>query len=339
MKTVLVVSDVLLGAQINGVGTWLVNTKKELEGLGYGVTILDARAFSYTMPLPSYPEIRLALTRRKKMIEILRKIDPDHVHIITEGSLGLLARAACKKLGWNYSTAYHTRFPEYVYTRTKISFLQELTYKYIRWFHCGAHTTIVTTDSLKSELEQKGFRNLSVVPLGVDIELFKKNHKSKALAHIKAPVFVYFGRLAVEKNVTDFLRCKLPGVKLVIGDGPARKMLEETYRDDAIFVGYKQGQELVDLLSASSVCICPSRTETFGLTIIEALACELPVAAYDVQGPNDIISNGVDGHLGADLEDAAIKCLSIKRENCRRRAESYSWRRSTQLLASALRAR
>jgi len=336
MKTIVIVSDVLISEQINGVGTWLINTKKELEGKGFKVIILDASFFKHTFPLPGYPEIRLVISSNEKVKNILEKINTDYIHIATEGTLGFLARNVCIKNKWNFTTSYHTRFPEYVFVRTKSLFLQGLTYKYMRWFHSKSSTTVVTTETLKKELGSKKFNNVSVVPLGVDINLFTKNLKAQNISRLQKPVFVYFGRISAEKNVEDFLKCNLIGSKLIIGDGPLRKELEQKYSKNTLFVGYKKGKELVDLLSISDVCVFTSKTDTFGLTIIEALACSIPLAAYNVQGPNNIITNGKDGYLGENLEENAFKCLSIKSENCRETAESYSWESATKKFINIL---
>lgn len=335
-KTIVIVSDVFIGEQVNGVGVWLVNTRKELEKQGFTVCVLDAGPFAYTFPLPGYPEIRLAITRRKKVEAILREMSPDFIHIATEGTLGILARAVCIKNSWAFTTSYHTRFPEYIYARTNMMFLQTLTYSLVRWFHAAGVSTVVTTETLQEELESKDFTHVRVVPLGVDTKLFKKNAHAVNSLGLQKPIFVYLGRIAVEKNVESFLKCKLPGSKLVIGDGPARKDLEKKYKDEVTFVGYKSGQELVDLLSISDVAVFSSKTDTFGLTIIEMLACGLPVAGYDVQGPKNVITNGKDGFLGDNLKENAIRCLSLKPEDCIATARRYSWEQATKQLANTL---
>lgn len=332
MKTIVIVSDVLVGEQVNGVMVWLVNTKKELEKQGFVVKVLDARLFSHTFAVPGYPEIRLVFSNRKKVQNILEAMSPDYIHIATEGTLGYLARAVCKKNDWAFTTSYHTRFPEYIFERSGVKFFKTLVYVYMRWFHNASAHTIVTTKTLRDELKEKKFEHVEVIPLGVDTSLFKRNLNAVMPVGLQKPVFVYFGRIAVEKNVEAFLECELPGSKLVIGDGPMRASLEEKYKNQAMFVGYKIGQDLVDLLSISDVAIFPSKTDTFGLTIIEALACGLPVAAYDVQGPKNVIINGKDGFLGDNLEESAIRCLALRKEDCLVTAKEYSWGKATTLL-------
>lgn len=336
MKTIAIISDVLTSEQVNGVGTWLINTKKELEKLGFKVVVINASLFQYTFPLPSYPEIKLVISSKKTIKKILDDLKPDYIHIATEGTLGLLARTVCVSNGWDFTTSYHTRFPEYVFARTKLLFLQNLTYSFMRRFHNKSHATIVTTETLKKELELKQFTNLAIVPLGVDTHLFTRNLNAKPIQLLQNPIFIYFGRISVEKNVEAFLKCDLKGSKLIIGDGPAREELERKYPKPVLFVGYKKGQELVDLLSLGDVCVFTSKTDTFGLTIIEALACGLPVAGHNVQGPNNIITNGKDGYLGDNLEKSINDCLLIDRENCRKTALKYSWEESAKKFVEIL---
>jgi len=267
----------------------------------------------------------MAIFTKFKLGKMLKQIKPDYIHIATEGALGLAARTACIKRKWAFTTSYHTRLPEYIEVRTKIKSLEKLTWKYLHWFHSKSKKVIVSTPSLKKELEEKKFKNVSVLPFGADLELFKKNPKAGIPKELKEPIFTFLGRIAPEKNIRAFLECDLPGSKLIIGDGPARKSLEKEFGETALFVGSKKGQKIVDLLSISNVFVFPSKTDTFGLVIVEALACGLPVAAYNVYGPKDIITNGKDGFLGPDLQKNALKCLNINPENCRKTALKYSW--------------
>jgi glycosyltransferase involved in cell wall biosynthesis len=204
-----------------------------------------------------------------------------------------------------------------------------LVYGLLCWFHKEAQKTMVATPGLKTALEAHNFRNLTLWPLGVDGKLFIPN-TSPSPPLMSKPVFLYFSRLAPEKNPEEFLRLSLPGTKLVIGDGPDRARLEAKYGTSATFVGYKRGQELVNWLQLSDVLVFPSRTETFGLVVLEALACGIPVAAHDVMGPRDIITHGVDGYLDEDLEKAAHACLNLSREACRAKALQYSWEASAE---------
>ncbi len=326
MNKILLVSDVLTDIQVNGVGVTILNRKKELERIGYIVDILDARSFAHTFPLPSYPEIRLTIATVKAVEQKIKACAPDYIHIETEGTLGLLVRTLCKRKKWKYTTSYHTRFPEYISMRVRSTVFESSVYAYQRWFHKAGISMFVSTQTLQEELECKGFKNGVVVPLGVDTVLFTKNKDAVCPLELTAPIFVYFGRIAVEKNLKAFLEAQLPGSKLIIGDGPERILFEEKFADSAHFVGYKTGQELVDLLSIAHVCVFPSKTDTFGLSILEALACELPVVAFDVQGPKNIITNGHDGFCGDCIDENAITCLTLDTASCRSTAEKYSWK-------------
>ncbi|HEY4477147.1 MAG TPA: glycosyltransferase family 1 protein [Candidatus Paceibacterota bacterium] len=333
MNNITIVTDVSPSTNTSGVITWLINMKKSLEQQGFVVTLIQHEQFT-SFPLPMYPEIKISLLTRKKMDNLLTESKPDYIHIATEGPLGLVARAVCLKNKWQFTTFYHTRLPEYIYVRLKT--FKGLTYDYLRWFHNASACTMVSTESMKQELKTQQFNHITVVPLGVDIHMFQKNPIAKLPPQFIKPIFVYVGRVALEKNLEAFLDCNLPGSKLIIGDGPAKLKLQEKYRDEAFFVGYKSGKELVDLLSISDVFVFPSKTDTFGLTIIEALACELPVAAYDIQGPNNIITHGKDGFLGDDLETNAKKCLTINRSECVKKAMQYSWENATKIFVANL---
>ncbi len=319
MKKIAIITDTW-SKNTSGVVTAILLAKKGMEKRGFKVHIIHPHRFS-NLPLPYYPEIRMAFLPMWKLKKILERIRPDYIHIATEGTLGLSARMVCLKNGWKFTTSYHTRLPEYVAIR--ISYLKKTTYDYLRWFHSQSQKTIVSTDSLKKELEKNGFKNVVSFPLGINLKFFKKNSKAKKPKNLKSPVFTFLGRVAPEKNIRAFLKCKLPGSKLIIGDGPEKEKLQNEF-SKAIFVGYKKGRALIDLLSVSDVFVFPSKTDTFGLAIIEAMACGLPVAAYDVQGPNNIITNGLDGCLGKNLTVNAKKCLKLDFENCRRTAQKYS---------------
>lgn len=329
MKRILIVTDVtpisvsgITRDSVSGVSTAIDYAKKGLEKQGFEVTLIHPRLFR-NFPLPYYKDVRLAFVTKRKIELLMTKLKPDYVHIATEGPLGFVARSICIELGWKFTTSYHTRLPEYVAAR--VGHLKQLTYQYMRWFHSKSERVMVTTPSLKKELEKRGFKNVVSFPLGVDIQLFKRNPKAKPPKGLKAPIFTYMGRVSPEKNIESFLSCDLPGSKLVIGDGPARKELEKEFRGKALFLGFKKGQSLVDLLSASDVFVFPSKTDTFGLVMIEALACGLPVAAYNVQGPKDVVEIGVNGFLGSNLAKSAKQCLTLDRKACEASAKKYTW--------------
>lgn len=336
-KKIVIVTDAW-HPQVNGVVTVLDNTIAELKKREFQVVVVHPGLF-YNIPLFFYKEIRLSLFIKNKIKKIFDIERPDYIHLVTEGPLCLAARAYCIKNGKNFTTAYHTHFALYIELRVNKFFAKsvyKMVYQYIRWFHSRAVRTMVATESLKKDLADRSFGHLVICPLGIDLELFKKNVSASIPSGLSKPIFVYFGRLAVEKNVVAFLNLKLPGSKLIIGDGPLRKTMEEKYRENILFVGYKKGQELVDLLSISNVFVFPSKTETFGLVVLEAMACGIPVAAYNVMGPRDIISNGVDGYVGDNLVENAIKCLDLLPENCLMKAQQYSWAKFTTEFISQL---
>ncbi len=331
MKTLLLVTDAWR-PQTNGV---VAAYEKMCEGMrqrGYKVVVIHPGLFK-TIPLPFYPEIRLALFPRRRLRQIFTREKPDFVHIPVPGTLGLAGRALCKEKEFLFTTCYHTHIAHYIDVRLRYFF--KPAYAFLRWFHNSGSATMAATEGLMRELEAHGFTNVVLWPLGVDTELFQRN-PAPALPSLTKPVFVYMGRIAIEKSLDEFLDADLPGTKLIIGDGPDRARLERKYSDRAMFVGYKRGQELVDWLSLCDVFVFPSRTETFGLAIIEALAVGLPVAAHDCMGPRDIITHGVDGYLSEDLQGAALKCLTLNRDACRNKALRYSWERSAAVFESLL---
>jgi glycosyltransferase involved in cell wall biosynthesis len=323
MKTLLLLTDTW-HPQINGVVVAIQKMKEILEGKHFTVIIVHPEMF-FNFPCPFYPGIRIGVFLVRKLRRIVAAASPDFIHIATEGPLGLAGRLLCKRQGLLYTTAYHTHFQLYVHVRYR-RFLG-LAYGLLCWFHKEAKRTMVATRGLKNALEAHNFHHLALWPLGVNTSIFIRN-TSPSLPALPTPVFTYFSRLAPEKNPEEFLRLSLPGTKLVIGDGPDRARLEGKYGTTAIFLGYKQGQELVDWLSLSDVLVFPSRTETFGLVILEALACGVPVAAHDVMGPRDIVTHGVEGYLSEDLEEAALACLNLSRDACRAKALLYSWEKS-----------
>ncbi len=320
--------------QVNGAVRVLTMLQNLLEKRGYTVTIIEPQQFM-TVPFPFLPEAPLAVFPRQKLRRLLKASKPDAVHITTEGTLGLAARSVCKSENIPFTTSYHTHFQLYLKARVG-DFFTKLAYAYLRWFHSAAVRTMIATESesLRKELSIVGFKHLVSWPLGVDTELFVRNEKPN-LPPLKSPVFAYCGRLAPEKSVDEFLALSLPGTKLVIGDGPDRAALEKRF-PHAHFVGYQHGQALVDWLSCANVLVFPSRTETFGLVIIEALACGVPVAAHNVMGPSDIITQGVDGYLSEDLGEAALKALTLSREACRKTALRYTWNRSVDIFVKNL---
>jgi glycosyltransferase involved in cell wall biosynthesis len=325
---IVIVTDAWL-PQVNGVVRTLGHTIREAIAAGHEVNVVSPADFR-TLPCPTYPEIRLALLPGRGIRRRLDELRPDAVHIATEGPLGLAARRWCVRHGWPFTTAYHTRFPEYVRARVPIPL--RAGYAAVRWFHGRAARTLVTTPSMLRHLEARGFRNLALWGRGVDTDLFRPRRKD--FLDLPRPVWLYIGRVAVEKGVEDFLKLDLPGTKLVVGDGPATAGLRARY-PGAVYAGYRHGEDLAAHIAASDVFVFPSRTDTFGLVLLEAMACGVPVAAYPVTGPIDVVRNGVTGVLDEDLRAAAMAALDLDPDACRAQALQNSWEAATrQFLAS-----
>jgi glycosyltransferase involved in cell wall biosynthesis len=309
--------------QTNGVVQTLSTTAQTLHAAGHQVLVVEPSQFR-TFPCPTYPEIHLAWFPYRQLAQTLHDFAPDCIHIATEGTLGMAARRWCVRNRRAFTTSYHTQFPEYVRARAPIPLA--LSYAYLRRFHSAAARTMVATPTLQKQLEARGFRNIVRWTRGVDVELFKPGAKS--FLDLPRPIFVYLGRVAVEKNIEAFLDLDLPGTQLVIGDGPARRMLQLEF-PGARFVGYKFGAELAAQLAAADVLVFPSRTDTFGLVLLEALACGLPVAAFPVTGPIDVIENGRTGVLDEDLRSAALAALQLDPAQCRAAALAHTWEAAT----------
>lgn len=318
--------------QTNGVVRTLSITIDELEKVGHEVELITPLGLP-TIPCPTYPEIRLSLFASRRVKRRLDEANPDAVHIATEGPLGIAARRWCIRRGRKFTTSYHTQFPEYVRARLPIPL--KVSYGFMRWFHGKAARTLVATTSMSKTLTARGFSNLAVWSRGVDTELFRPR-SAGPLAALPRPLWLYFGRVAIEKGVEDFLRLDLPGTKVVVGDGPAAGQLQRSY-PDAVFTGYKFGEELARHVADANVFVFPSRTDTFGLVLIEAMACGVPVAAYPVTGPIDVVVNGVTGVLSEDLRAAALAALDLDRAACRRHALGFTWSAATRQFTDTLR--
>ncbi len=317
--------------QVNGVVRTLETLGKDLEALGHEVLYATPEG-RFTVPLPTYSEIRLAVFPRKSLQRMIDNFAPDAIHIATEGPLGLSARAICLKRAIPFTTSFHTRFPEYVHARFPIV-PESAVYSFLRWFHGPANTLMVATPSLKLELEAHGFRNVRIWSRGVDVEKFRPIPEARL--PFEHPIWLYVGRVAIEKNIEAFLDLGLPGTKVIIGDGPARAQLERRY-PEARFLGPKIGEDLVSHYAASDVFVFPSKTDTFGLVMLEALACGVPVAAFPVQGPRDVIGDSSVAVLDDDLGRACLKAATISRDACRAFALTRSWRACTAQFLSNL---
>lgn len=316
--------------QVNGVVTTYQETVKCLKHYGHQVLLITPEQF-FSIPCPTYREIPLSLFPGRKIDKILREFGPDAVHIATEGPIGWAIRSWCLKNGTGFTTSYHTRFPEYIRMRAPVPLI--FSYMVVKRFHSKALRTMVATEVLKSELEARGFRNLFIWSRGVDLSTFRPWGKD----FIKGPrpVLMYVGRVAVEKNIEAFLCLDTPGTKFVVGDGPARKKLERKY-PDVHFAGVKRGRELALYMAASDVFVFPSLTDTFGIVMIEAAGCGVPVAAYPVTGPNQIIKEGINGALDTNLRNAVDRALRLDGAICRTTALKYSWHECTRRFVSNL---
>jgi glycosyltransferase involved in cell wall biosynthesis len=286
--------------------------------------------------MPTYPEIPLAVFPGRQVARRIRECAPDAVHIATEGPLGVAARRYCVRHGLAFSTAYHTCFPEYVQPRFGVPLAW--TYAFMRWFHKGSSAVMVGTPAIRTLLEQHRFGNLVDWSRGVDTELFHPREVPGRMG-FRTPIFLFVGRVAIEKNIAAFLELDLPGTKVVVGDGPQRAELQRRF-PQSVFTGMKTGPELASYYQAADVFVFPSVTDTFGLVMLEAMACGTPVAAFPVRGPIDVVKDPAVGVLDPDLRTAALAALNLDRATVRRYAESYSWEFcSRQFLANLVPAR
>ncbi|MGD8712342.1 MAG: glycosyltransferase family 1 protein [Thiohalophilus sp.] len=316
--------------QTNGVVTTLSTTSRVLEQSGHDVLLLTPEPFR-TIPLPTYPDIRLALFPYRRLAGMLDEFCPEAIHIATEGPVGKAVRRYCLRRNLKFTTSYHTQFPEYLRLRLPIPL--RLSYLYFRWFHGPSERTMVPTPSMQHRLTGHGFKNVMVWSRGVDIHMFQPY--GKEYMSDDRPIFIYVGRVAIEKNIEAFLSLELPGTKYVVGDGPDRQMLEEKH-PEVIFTGFRYGEELARTIAAADVFVFPSLTDTFGLVMLEAMACGLPVAAFPVTGPRDVVINGVTGCLDEDLRRACLRALKINPENPRDYSLSHSWHEATDQFESYL---
>ena len=310
--------------QVNGVVNTLKATVACLRSMDHEVLTVTPEELR-TFACPTYPDIRLAYKPYGKVASRLASFAPDCIHIATEGPMGLAARRYCLRHGLAFTTAYHTRFPEYVHARTKIPLAW--TYRWLRWFHGPSKTIMVPTPRVKLALEERGFRRLGLWGRGVDTERFAPKDGDDSC--IESPLFLYVGRLAVEKNVEAFLKIELPGTKWLIGDGPQKEELEKKY-PQARFLGAKSNEQLPGYYNCADVFVFPSMTDTFGLVLVEAMACGVPVAAYPVEGPIDVVASGKSGSLHQDLRRACFEALTMNRGEVRQHALTFSWEAATQ---------
>ena len=310
--------------QVNGVVRTLTSLADAASGLGVSIEFLTGEGFP-SIPLPTYPDIRLALPNACEIARRIEAVNPDAIHIATEGPIGFAVRAYCRRRRRPFTSSYTTRFPEYISARAPVPL--SWSYAVLRRFHSAATVTMVSTPSLMASLRDRGFKDLGIWTRGVDTELFSPARA--APLDLPRPIFLTVGRVAVEKNLEAFLALELPGSKVVIGDGPQAAELRQRF-PDATFLGERKGQQLAGLIAAADVFVFPSRTDTFGVVQLEALACGVPVAAFPVMGPMDVIGDQPIGVLDEDLCAACLGALKLSREACRQFALTRSWITSAQ---------
>lgn len=309
--------------QINGVVRTLERITAELTAQGDVVEVIGPDLFR-NFAMPGYGEIRLALLPRARLARMLDEIRPDALHVATEGPLGLAARAIALCRGWRFTTSFHTRFAEYVSARTGIP--PGATWALLRRFHNAGAGTLAATPTLREELARRGFRRVLPWTRGVDLDLFRPG-ACNPWQGLPRPIFLYAGRVAVEKNIAAFLDLDLPGSKVVVGDGPQRAGLQSRH-PSVHFAGWRQGEALAEAYRGADVMVFPSRTDTFGLVLLEAMASGTPVAAFPVMGPRDVV--GAGGVLDEDLRRACLAALEVPRDRARAEAERFSWPASAQ---------
>jgi glycosyltransferase involved in cell wall biosynthesis len=307
--------------QVNGVVRTLTMTAEAAKAFGVDISFLTPQSFR-TFAMPSYPDLRLALPYAAKIARLIADISPDSIHIATEGPIGLQVRRYCRKQGLPFTTSFHTRFPEYISARLPVR--EEWVWTALRAFHGASEAVMAATPALADELRLRGFRNVVLWPRGVDAQLF---HPRPSDLGLPRPVFLCVGRVAVEKNLEAFLDLDLPGSKVIVGDGPARTALARKY-PQAVFLGAQQGEELAQTYAAADVFVFPSRTDTFGLVLLEALASGVPVAAFPVAGPRDVIGSAPVGVLNDDLRAASLAALQLSRQDCLEFAARHGWEAS-----------
>src|SRR5712664_2906169 len=307
--------------QVNGVVRTLTMMAEAAKAFGVEISFLTPESFR-TFALPSCRDLRLALPYSAKISRLIAEARPDSIHIATEGPIGLLVRRYCRKHGLTFTTSFHTRFPEYISARLPIP--ESWIWAVLRWFHGPSQAVMAATPALAGELRARGFRNVVLWPRGVDAAHF---HPRPVDLGLPRPVFLYVGRVAVEKNLEAFLDLDLPGTKVIVGDGPARAALAQKY-PQAVFLGARQGEALAQAYAAADVFVFPSKTDTFGLVLLEALASGLPVAAFPVTGPRDVIGSAPVGALNEDLRIACLAAVTISPQACLEFAKRHTWEAS-----------
>ncbi|MBV2144478.1 glycosyltransferase family 1 protein [Falsochrobactrum sp. TDYN1] len=329
MKKLVIITDAW-HPQVNGVVRTLTKCCELMTERGYEVIVVSPQDYR-SVPCPTYPEIRLALTTPNAVKDRLVGLEPDYIHIATEGPLGFMARRACQKMGWSFTTSFHTRFPEYLRDRFPIPL--SWTYAFLRRFHNAASHTLVPTQSIMDDLQSRGFTGLDLWTRGVDRALFHPHPDIEK--NLPGPVFICVGRVALEKNLPAFLELDLPGTKLIVGDGPALNDLKTRF-PDAVFAGKKEGVALAKLYACADVFVFPSRTDTFGLVLLEAISSGVPVAAFPVPGASDVVGATGAGVLSEDLRAACMAALEMPVFDPAQVLEPFTWKACADIFENAL---
>ena len=317
--------------QINGVVTTIQNTCTTLEQSGHTIKLITPDQFK-SIPCPSYPSIRLAIGCYGKLSRQLKDFNPQRIHIATEGPLGIAARKYCLKHNLAFTTSFHTLFAEYINLRFRIPI--SCGYAFLRWFHGPAKKVMVATPSVEADLVARGFKNHFIRwSRGVNPDFYYPREDD--ILSLARPISMFVGRVAVEKNIEAFLSVDFPGTKVIVGDGPQLKELKEKF-PDAVFVGFLSGEPLARHMASADVFVFPSRTDTFGIVLLDALASGVPVAAYPVTGPLDVITSDKVGKLDEDLAKAMTEALTLNPEDCRNFAMNYSWDNCTEQFFNSL---
>lgn len=317
--------------QVNGVVRTLQSVRTELEAQGHEVLVVSPDLF-YSMPCPTYPEIRLAFASTSAVGHMLEEFSPQAVHLATEGPVCLAARRWCLARDFPFTTAYHTQFPDYVAARTGVN--PEWVWRYIQWFHSPAQSILASTESIAATLRAHGLNNIRHWGRGVDLSTFGDPKPDPAIRALPGPIQLYVGRVAIEKNIESFLTATHPGSKVIVGDGPALASLRTKF-PEAHFLGPKFGADLASAYAAADVFVFPSKTDTFGLVMIEALACGVPVAGYPVTGPIDVLTPET-GAMAENLDDAIAEALTRDRATCREYGQGFTWAKSAHQFLHAL---
>jgi len=315
--------------QVNGVVRTLGHVAREARALGAELEFLTPGEF-WTLPMPTYPEVRLALLGPADVERRLERTRPDAIHIATEGPVGHAMRRVCMRRGLPFTTSLHTRFPDYLAERVRFAprWTCDVTWAWLRRFHSAGAAVLAATPTLCTELGSRGFKNVKLWPRGVDADVFYPRRRDAL--DLPRPIFLTVGRLAVEKNLEAFLKLDLPGSKVVVGDGPARAALARQF-PGALFLGSREGEALAEIYAAADVFVFPSRTDTFGLVLLEALASGVPIAGFPAAAPRDVIGQAPVGVLHQDLRRACLEALELSRHDCRDFALGMTWQASARI--------